>query len=121
MKLFRYQYFVKGEHAYSHQQLFCTFRADVDEEIETLALFIASSGGQPFATMIKCIKESTLDEATADDEEEEIFSQLIHDFSVMDEQIGEVLGEVEEIVKHTLFSLQKKLQEKRHICLKMRE
>ena len=39
MKLFRYQYFVKGAHAYAHQQLFYTFRTNVEEDIENLATF----------------------------------------------------------------------------------
>ena len=121
MKLFRYQYFVKGAHAYAHQQLFYTFRTNVEEDIENLATFIASRDGKPFATMIKCVKESTLEEATADDEEEEIFEQLIHDFSLMDNQIEEILKDVEDNVKFKLFTFQQKLLEKRHLCLKMRK
>src|SRR5699024_5694820 len=121
MKLFLYPYFVKGAHAYAHQQLFYTFRTDAEEDIENLATFIASRDGKPFATMIKCEKESTLEEATADDEEEEIYEQLIHDLSLINNQIEEIIKDVEDSVKFKLFTFQQKLLEKRHLCLKMRK
>src|SRR5699024_9297274 len=121
MKLFLYQYFVKGTHAYTHQQLFYTFRTNVEEDIENLATFIASRDGKPFATMIKCEKESTLEEATADDEEEDIFEELIHDCSIMEDEMEEVHKDVEDSVKFKLVTFQQKLLEKRHLCLKMRK
>lgn len=79
IKTYRYRWFIYGEHAILYEQLFTELAADLRRQIELLANHIIVIGGKPFATMQKFVKEATIAEATADDEEEEIFSQLGED------------------------------------------
>ncbi len=63
---------------------------DIKSEIDKLAEHILSMDGKPFATMVKFVKEASLEEATADDEEEEMISQLAHDFVQIVEEIDDI-------------------------------
>lgn len=80
VKLHRYHWYIKGEnffvlHDYFEQRYLET-QANLDEVAERILMI----GGKPLATMSKYLKEATLEEANADDTEEEIILQLIHDF-----------------------------------------
>lgn len=108
-KLFRYKWYAKGEHALLLTIFFSEVQADFHNEMEHLAEYILSIGGKPFATMIKFIKQGTIEEATADDEEEEMISQLEDDFLQIIQQMKELLSKSDEATKHFLYPLQRKL------------
>lgn len=115
VKLHRYKWFMKGEHIFERQVLYEKLYITIKEDIDMLAEHILSIDGKPFATMIKYLKEATIEEATADDEEEEIVEQLEHDFSHMNKEIKEIgLKQAEKVnddlTKHILLTSQQNLK-----------
>ncbi|MEI3604844.1 ferritin-like domain-containing protein [Pseudogracilibacillus sp. SE30717A] len=114
VKLHRYQWFSKGEHVFQLQPFFQELHSKWKEDIDLLAEHILTMDGKPYATMIKYVKEATIDEATADDEEEEMILQLSHDLSKLYKEIEEIglkrAKDInDELTAHLLFSFQQKL------------
>lgn len=89
VKLRRYHWFVKGSGFFQLHEQFENMYTNFDQYIDELAERILAINGKPFATMIKFLKESTLEEATADDLTEEIVQQIIDDLSQICEEIKE--------------------------------
>lgn len=87
VKLRRYHWFVKGQHFFELHEQFEGMYTVFDQYIDELAERILSIDGRPFATMIKCLKEGTIEEATADDLTDEITDQLIADLTQICEEI----------------------------------
>ncbi len=89
VKLHRYHWFIQGKHFFQlhevFEEMYTTFAADLDDIAERVLMI----DGKPLATMIKYIKEATLEEATADDKEDEIIRQLITDYKQMISEIKE--------------------------------
>jgi|SRR5699024_1117737 len=92
VKLHRYSWYAKGEHVFVLQAIFKELSKDIKDEFDQLAAYILGISGKPFATMIKFVKEAHIEEATADDEEEEMMSQLIQDFQVIKEVIHHLMS-----------------------------
>ncbi|HEX6593561.1 MAG TPA: DNA starvation/stationary phase protection protein [Bacillota bacterium] len=90
VKLHRYHWFVQGRHFFELHERFETFYTEVANNLDTIAERILMIGGKPVATMTKFLKETTLDEANADDKENEIINQLHHDFQKIVTEIKEV-------------------------------
>src|SRR5690625_2435390 len=90
VKLHRYKWFMKGEHIFQLQHVYEEMYKSLKVEIDVLAEHLLSMDGKPFATMIKFVKEASLEEATADDEEEEMIAQLSDDFVQISEEIEEI-------------------------------
>lgn len=88
-KWYRYQWFAKGSHVFMLKKLFKQFQQSWQEDIENIAAHILYLNGKPFATMIKFIKEASLEEAEADDLEEEMFAQIQKD-------LRQIIREIEE-------------------------
>jgi|SRR5699024_3600784 len=87
IKLYRYKYYVKGKQFYAYRMFFEELQEAVMTEIDTLTSYIVSINGRPFCTMEKFLKETSLEEATADDELAEMMHQLIHDFTKMKREV----------------------------------
>ena len=81
---------MKGEHIFQLQHVYEEMYKSLKVEIDVLAEHLLSMDGKPFATMIKFVKEASLEEATADDEEEEMIAQLSDDFVQISEEIEEI-------------------------------
>jgi len=81
VKLHRYSWFAEGEHIFQLQNLYKEMYHEIKNDIDMIANHILSINGIPYATMIKFIKEATIEEATADDKEEEMMEQLLEDVS----------------------------------------
>lgn len=114
IKCHRYVWFMKGEHIFLLQKVFYDLKEEIKSEIDQLAEHILSMDGKPFATMEKYVKEATIEEATADDLEEEMISQLTADFLQIQKEISEIgihkantLDDA--LTLHLLYSMQKKL------------
>lgn len=114
IKLHRYKWFMKGKHIFAFQTYFEEMYGSMKDDIDMLAEHLLSMDGKPFATMVKFIKEATIEEATADDEEEEMIDQLANDFS----QVGKEMKEIgikkaekinDDLTKHILLCLEQKL------------
>src|SRR5690625_4454032 len=88
-KLYRYQWFAKGPHVITLKQVFASFQRKWQEDLEKIAQHILYLDGKPFATMVKFIKEASLEEAEADDLESEMFAQINND-------LRQVIREIEE-------------------------
>ncbi|CDQ40036.1 MULTISPECIES: Dps family protein [Virgibacillus] len=80
VKLHRYHWFVQGRHFFQLHSQFEEMYQEMAKDLDEVAERILMINGKPFATMIKYLKEATLVEASADDKENELMSQLIHDF-----------------------------------------
>lgn len=80
VKLHRYHWFVQGRHFFTLHEKFEEMYEMVASDLDDIAERILSIDGKPLATMAKYLKESTLEEATADDKENEIIDQLISDY-----------------------------------------
>lgn len=87
VKLRRYHWFVKGKHFFQLHEQFEKMYNYFDEQIDELAERILAVDGRPLATMIKFLKEATIEEATADDLTEEITDQLIADLTQICDEI----------------------------------
>src|SRR5699024_5624238 len=89
VKLHRYHWFIQGKQFFQlhdvFEDMYTTFAADADEIAERVLMI----DGKPLATMIKYIKEATLEEAAADDKEDEITARLIEDYQQMIKEIRE--------------------------------
>lgn|SRR5690625_5085251 len=79
VKLRRYHWFVKGDHFFELHSKFEQMYKKFDQYIDDLAERILSINGKPYATMIKFLKEATIEEATADNLTDEIVDQLVAD------------------------------------------
>jgi starvation-inducible DNA-binding protein len=88
VKLHRYHWYVQGRHFFVLHEKFEEMYNRFAEDLDTIAERILMIDGKPLATMIKYLKESTLEEATADDKETEIIAQLIEDFSQIVSEIN---------------------------------
>ena len=87
VKLHRYHWFVQGRHFFQLHEIFedmYTIFAQNNDEIAERILMI---NGKPLATMAKYLDESTLEEATADDKEDEMIAQLFNDYEQMVQEI----------------------------------
>ncbi|MGE6260776.1 Dps family protein [Heyndrickxia sporothermodurans] len=87
IKLHRYHWFIQGKHSFELHKKFEELYNEMAEDLDKVAERVLAIGGKPLATMIKYLKETTLIEAQADDEESEIIKQLINDFSQIVQEI----------------------------------
>lgn len=76
IKLHRYHWFIQGRHFLGLHEKFEQLYEEAAQHLDDLAERVLAIGGKPLATMSKYLKETTLNEAEADDKEEEILSQL---------------------------------------------
>lgn len=115
VKLHRYHWYIQGPHFFElhekFEEMYDVFADDIDEIAERVLMI----GGRPLAVMEKYLKETTLEEATADDTEKEMISQLNKDYKqIVDEikDMGMPLAEenMDEPTTDLLISLQSKLE-----------
>lgn len=90
VKFRRYHWYVKGSPFFQLHEHFAEMYKQFDAHIDLIAKRIFAIGGRPLATMIKFVKEASLDEATADDEIVEMMEQLVKDFSQMIEEMKSI-------------------------------
>lgn len=88
VKFHRYHWYIKGRNFFKLHEVFedlYTYFADTSDELAERILMIE---GEPLASMAAYLRESTIEEATADDTEEEIISQIIEDLSKVNTSIA---------------------------------
>ncbi|WP_047985202.1 Dps family protein [Ornithinibacillus californiensis] len=90
VKLHRYHWFVQGSHFFQLHELFEEMYLKFAEDLDIVAERILMIDGKPLATMSKYLKETTLVEANADDEEDEIIDQLHNDFKKLIAEIKDI-------------------------------
>ncbi|WP_010093284.1 Dps family protein [Ornithinibacillus scapharcae] len=90
VKLHRYHWFVQGRHFFQLHKIFEEMYTKLAVDIDEVAERILMIDGKPLATMSKYLKEATLVEANADDEEDEIIDQLHHDYKQMMDEIRDI-------------------------------
>ncbi|SEQ55859.1 starvation-inducible DNA-binding protein [Virgibacillus subterraneus] len=120
VKLHRYHWFIQGKHFYQLHDVFEDMYKTIESDLDEIAERVLMIDGKPLATMIKYIKESTLEEATADDKEDEIVRQLISDYKqiiseIKNEGIPEASERKDEPTVDLLVTLQGKLE--KHIWM----
>src|SRR5690625_1436613 len=64
VKLHRYTWFTEGEHIFQLQYIYKEMYEEIKKDIHKIVDHILSINGIPYATMIKFIKEATIEEAT---------------------------------------------------------
>lgn len=121
IKFHRYSWYVKGEQSTALKGWFEQNRGQMQQHIDDLAELILIMDGQPFATMEKYVKETTLKEATADDETIEILNQLKADASHILQEINELLkisepDYVYRVIVQAVTTLEKTLLHIRYEC-----
>lgn len=79
VKLHRYHWYVEGDQFFQLHKQFEDMYKTIGEDFEKIAKQILLIDGQPFATMVKYIKEASLTEASADNLSGEMTEQLITD------------------------------------------
>lgn len=87
VKLHRYHWYVQGRHFFGLHDLFETLYNEASADLDEVAERILAIGGRPLATMHMYIKQSTLEEAQADDKEEEIIVQLTNDYQKLIDEV----------------------------------
>jgi starvation-inducible DNA-binding protein len=90
VKLHRYHWFVQGRHFFQLHELFEEMYLKFAEDLDIVAERILMIDGKPLATMSKYLKEATLVEANADDEEDEMIDQLHNDFKKLIAEIRDI-------------------------------
>ncbi|MCM3738969.1 DNA starvation/stationary phase protection protein [Oceanobacillus luteolus] len=89
VKLHRYHWYIQGRNFFRLHEYFEELYERSSEFLDEVAERILMIGGKPLATMSMYLKQGTLEEANADDTEEEIIAQLIHDFEQVASEIRE--------------------------------
>lgn len=89
VKLQRYHWYVQGKHFFTLHEKFEELYNMFAEDIDVIAERILMINGKPFATMQKFLEATSLEEASADDQETEMISQLKKDFKQMILEIKE--------------------------------
>jgi len=79
IKTYRYQWFTKGTNTLTIKEQYRNIQHSLQLDIEQIAKHILYLNGKPFATMVKFIKQASLEEAEADDTIAEISNQTIND------------------------------------------
>ncbi len=79
VKCHRYHWYIEGKHFFELHTVFEDMYTYFGETSDELAERIRMIEGRPLATMAAFLRESTIEEATSDDTEEEIISQIIED------------------------------------------
>lgn len=121
IKLHRYSWYVKGTEQSSIASI-CQSEMNVwKEHIDQIVQLIQLLGGQPYATMIKYVKEATLEEATADDEVSEMLEQLMDDTTYLLKEMDDIIQErhhdqKERIIRHTLVPIEHHLFQLQQTC-----
>ncbi|GAA0449039.1 MAG: Dps family protein [Bacillota bacterium] len=115
VKLHRYHWFVQGRHFFQLHAQFEEMYEDVAQDLDKIAERILMIEGKPLATMMKYVKEATLEEANADDKENEMMEQLIHDFQqliaeIRKEGLIEARDHEDAPTEDLLISIQAKLE-----------
>src|SRR5690625_2795550 len=87
VKLHRYHWFVQGQHFFTLHEKFEEMYGMFHEDIDVLAERILMINGRPLATMAKYLDEKTLVEASADNKENEIITQLKDDYTQLISEI----------------------------------
>lgn len=87
VKLHRYHWFIQGKNFFVLHKQFEEMYDQIAQDLDEVAERILMINGKPLATMVKYIKEATLEEASADDEEHEIIQQLVSDLQQMVSEI----------------------------------
>lgn len=89
VKLQRYHWYVQGRHFFQLHDIFEEMYSTVAQDIDEIAERILMIHGKPLATMAKFLDETTLEEATADDKENEMIAQLYKDYEQIVKEIVE--------------------------------
>lgn len=89
VKLHRYHWYIQGRNFFRLHEYFEELYERSSEFLDEVAERILMIGGKPLATMSMYLKQGTLEEANADDTEEEIIAQLIRDFEQVASEIRE--------------------------------
>lgn len=115
VKLHRYHWFIQGRNFFSLHKQFEHMYEEIADDIDEIAERILMINGKPLATLVKYVKEATLEEASADDEEQEMIEQLLHDLQQMTTEIqNEGLSKAVELedgpTEDLLIGLQGKLE-----------
>ncbi|WP_100010887.1 Dps family protein [Lentibacillus sediminis] len=115
VKLHRYHWFVQGRHFFQLHQTFEDMYKQFASELDEIAERILMIEGKPLAVMSKFLKEATLEEATADDKENEMIAQLLNDYRQLIKEIRETgvpvaLEQQDEPTADLLINLQKQLE-----------
>src|SRR5690625_3328963 len=115
IKLHRYTWFAEVPHLFYLQNLFIDMSYDIKNDIDMIAEHILAMDGIPFATMAKFLKEASIEEATADNEEEEMIETLKSNVIQLIEEIDEyglkVANKVNDyMTEHLLIQLQTSLR-----------
>lgn len=79
VKFHRYHWYIKGNNFFQLHATFEDMYTDCARINDQLAERIRMIEGRPLATMAAFLRESTIEEATSDDTETEIISQVIED------------------------------------------
>ncbi|GAA0444919.1 Dps family protein [Lentibacillus halophilus] len=87
VKLHRYHWFVQGPHFFQLHDMFEDMYTAMANDIDVIAERVLMIDGKPLATMSKYIKEATLDEASADDKENEMIARLVTDYQQIIKEI----------------------------------
>lgn len=87
VKLHRYHWYIQGKHFFQLHEEFEDMYNSFAKDLDQIAERILTIDGKPYATMEKFLKFTTLEEAVADDEEDEIIDQLIQDYDQITSEI----------------------------------
>ncbi|RBW67689.1 Dps family protein [Bacillus taeanensis] len=96
VKLHNYHWYVKGEQFFTLHTKFEELYTEAAVHIDELAERLLSIGGEPIATMREYIETSSVEEATGEEEAQQMVQSIISDFSTVIEELKAGMAQAEE-------------------------
>ncbi|MFD0961302.1 Dps family protein [Paenibacillus chungangensis] len=89
IKLHNYHWYVKGSQFFTLHEKFQEFYEVAALHVDEIAERLLAIKGQPIATMSDYLQESSIKEAEGNETAEEMVDHLIHDFSLIIDELKE--------------------------------
>jgi starvation-inducible DNA-binding protein len=96
VKLHNYHWYVKGGQFFTLHTKFEEFYNEAGLHVDEIAERLLSIGGNPVATMKECLEQSSIKEATGQENAEEMVQSIINDFSIITGELKEGMNVAEE-------------------------
>ncbi len=101
VKLHNYHWYVKGPQFFTLHTKFEELYTEAALHIDELAERLLALGGQPVATMKGCLEQSSVKEASGNEQAEKMVESIVSDFGIMIQELKDGMKLAEEVDDET--------------------